>query len=95
MEHANWDEQAYKELNTYFKIKIELMLQKNPELTANSLELEELVAQFNEEDQERWAEFLKLDKQKMEIDMWNHLNGNGTRFQPGIGFVNPDDDTTW
>lgn len=100
MNLENWNEERYKELNTYFRIIIEQMLRTNSSLVERQqqdtkMDLEELVAHFSEDDQERWAEFLELDKLKMQVDMWNHLNGNGTRFQPGVGFINPDEDTTW
>ncbi|AKD04186.1 hypothetical protein POKO110462_11460 [Pontibacter korlensis] len=95
----NWDEERYKELNTYFRIKIELMLRTNPHLLAqqqeSTLHLRELVAEFNEGDKERWDEFMRLDKLKLEADMWDHLHGKGTRYRPGLGFTNPEDDTTW
>ncbi|MBC5991405.1 hypothetical protein [Pontibacter cellulosilyticus] len=96
----NWDEERYKELNTYFRIKIEQMLRTNTELQeqlqqSSKLHLHDLVAYFSEDDQERWQEFLELDQLKMQKDMWDHLHGKGTRFKPGEGFVNPDDDTTW
>ena len=97
---GNWDEARYKELNTYFRIKIELMLRTNPHLVAQQQEnttmhLQQLVNELSDEDEERWEEFMKLDKQKMELDIWNHLHGKGTRYRPGIGFTKSDDDTTW
>ncbi|MDX5421218.1 MAG: hypothetical protein LPK14_03115 [Hymenobacteraceae bacterium] len=96
----NWDEQRYKELNTYFRIKIEHMLSQNAALKerleeTNKLQLSDLVAQFSADDKERWAEFLELDQLKMQVDMWNHLHGHGTRYEPGLGFTNTEDDTTW
>ncbi|MCX2740743.1 hypothetical protein [Pontibacter anaerobius] len=96
----NWDEARYKELNTYFRIKIEQMLQTNPNLLAqqqesSTLHLQQLVAEFGEEDKERWEEFIRLDKLKMEAAMWDHLHGRGSRYRPGIGFTNPDQDTSW
>ncbi|TPE43277.1 hypothetical protein [Pontibacter mangrovi] len=102
MENPNlehWNEERYKELNTYFRIKIELLLRTNPHLVAqqqeSTLHLQELVAEFSQEDKERWEEFMRLDKLKMEIDMWDHLHGKGTRYRPGLGFTNSEDDTTW
>lgn len=100
MNLENWDEERYKELNTYFRIIIEQMLRTDPELQEElkqkeNLHLSELVAHFSEDDKERWEEFMELDKLKMQKDMWDHLHGRGTRFRPGEGFVNPDDDTTW
>lgn len=92
----NWDAARYKELNTYFRIKIDHMLRTNPELQEQlNMQLSDLVNQFSDDDRERWEEFIYLDKLKMQVDMWNHLNGNGTRYQPGLGFTNPEDDTTW
>lgn len=95
----NWDEERYKELNTYFRIKIDLMLRTDQYLIdqvqqGQNLQLNDLVAQFSEEDQSRWDEFIKLNKIKLEVDMWNHLHGKGPGFQPVFGFVSPED-TTW
>ncbi|MCC9136051.1 hypothetical protein ACFSKU_16390 [Pontibacter silvestris] len=95
----NWNEERYKELNTYFRIKIELLLRTNPHLKdqmqqGHNLKLNDLVMQLSEEDKQRWEEFIVLDKIKLEVDMWNHLNGTGPGYQPGIGFINPED-TTW
>lgn len=103
MENPNlehWDEARYKELNIYFRIKIERLLHTNPQLLAQQQEkgtmpLQQLVDEFSADDRERWQEFLHLDKLKMEIDLWDHLHGRGTRYRPGLGFTNPDDDTTW
>lgn len=91
----NWDEARYKELNTYFRIRIELLLRSDPQLQQDhNLQLSDLVSQFDEDDKHRWDEFMVLDKQKLEADMWNHLNGEGTRFRPGFGFSSPED-VTW
>ncbi|TXK37003.1 hypothetical protein FVR03_16105 [Pontibacter qinzhouensis] len=91
----NWDEARYKELNTYFRIKIELLLQANPHLLRDkNLSLSDLVAEFGEEDKQRWQEFMQLDKLKLEADMWRHLHGEGSGFKPGFGFTNPED-VTW
>ncbi|WP_242919481.1 hypothetical protein [Pontibacter liquoris] len=100
MNPENWNEARYKELNTYFRIKIEHMLRTDTHMQEQleqnpKLELADLVAHFSEEDQERWKEFIALDQQKMKVDMWNHLNGTGTRYEPGIGFTSTEDDTTW
>ncbi|GAB3195251.1 hypothetical protein ABID22_003617 [Pontibacter aydingkolensis] len=96
----NWDEERYKELNTYFRIRIEQMLRTDTLLQeqmqqSDKLHLHDLVAYFSDDDKERWEEFMALDQLKMQKDMWDHLHGKGTRFKPGQGFVNPDDDTTW
>ncbi|WP_187261477.1 hypothetical protein [Pontibacter beigongshangensis] len=91
----NWDEARYKELNTYFRIRIELLLRSDPQLQQNgNLQLSDLVAYFDEDDRQRWDEFLVLDKQKLEADMWNYLHGEGPRFRPGFGFSSPED-ATW
>lgn len=100
MNHDNWDAERYRELNIYFKIIIEQMLRTDQNLQEKmqqnpNFELSELVAHFSGDDQERWQEFIELDKMKLQIDMWDHLNGKGTRFKPGEGFVNPEDDTMW
>lgn len=102
LEHMNLDnrgEERYKELNTYFRIKIDQLLRQDEQLKeqleqSSKLQINDIVTQMNEADQERWTEFLKLDKLKLEVDMWNHLHGIGTPFQPGLGFNSPED-TTW
>lgn len=99
MKLENWDEERYKELNTYFRIKIDQLLRQDGQLKqqleqGSNLQVKDIVAQMNDDDQERWEEFLKLDKLKLEVDMWNHLHGIGTPFQPGFGFNSPED-TTW
>ncbi|WP_347159091.1 hypothetical protein [Pontibacter chitinilyticus] len=99
MNLENWDAERYQELNTYFRIKIDHLLRTDPHLQEqlqlhNNLPLPELVAQLSEEDQARWEEFLVLDRLKLQADMWNHLNGTGPRYQPGLGFTSPED-TTW
>lgn len=96
----NWDEALYQELNVYFRIRIEQLLQTNAELrerqqNAETMQLEDLVSYFNEEDRERWQEFVELDRLKLQIDMWNHLHGVGSRYRPGLGFTKPDEDTSW
>ena len=96
---GNWDEERYKELNTYFRIIIEQMLRHHEQLKeqveqGRSLEMKDIVAQMNTDDQERGEEFIHLDKLKMEVDIWNHLHGKGTPFKPGTGFNKPED-TTW
>ncbi len=99
MNLEHWDEARYKELNTYFRIKIEQLLRQDEQLRENlvpkkNLDVQDIVAQMHEDDQERWEEFMMLDKLKLEVDMWNHLHGNGTPYQPGFGFNSPED-TTW
>ncbi|QCR23523.1 hypothetical protein [Pontibacter sp. SGAir0037] len=96
----NWNEERYKELNTYFRIKIEHMLRTDPQLQewqqeGRKIDLKEMMAQFPKEDQERWQEFLELDQLKMQVDIWNHLNGKGIPYQPGFGFSNHEGDTSW
>lgn len=99
MKLEHWDEARYKELNTYFRIRIEQMLRQDEQLKeqlerGRNLQVKDIVAQMNEDDQERWEEFIYLDKLKLEVDMWNHLHGRGTPYQPGTGFTSPED-TTW
>ncbi|WP_114779033.1 hypothetical protein [Botryobacter ruber] len=99
MQPENWNEDRYKELNTYFRIKIEQLLRTNTALQekiaeAWNVQLSDLVDHMENEDQQLWEEFLVLDKQKLEIDMWNHLHGTGTRYRPGFGFTSASD-TEW
>lgn len=98
-EFENWDEERYKDLNVYFRIRIEQLLRQDTYLLekmkmGNNLQVNDIVTQMNQDDQERWEEFLILDQQKLQVDMWNHLHGRGTPFRPGSGFSNPED-TTW
>ncbi|PRY12410.1 hypothetical protein CLV24_108154 [Pontibacter ummariensis] len=92
----NWDEEKYTHLNTYFRIRIEQLLRQDPELQQlleqNKAQLQDVVNSMNEDDQERWQEFVELDQQKLQIDMWNHLHGIGTPYNPRTGFRGPDAD---
>ena len=95
----NGDEARYKELNTYFRIRIEQLLRQDEYLKdklkqGHNLQVKDIVAHMSADDQERWQEFLELDQLKMQADIWNHLHGRGTPYQPGTGFSNPED-TTW
>lgn len=63
MENLNldeWDEERYKELNTYFRIRIEQMLRQDDQLKnqleqGTKLEVRDIVAHMNDDDQERWG----------------------------------------
>jgi hypothetical protein len=98
-EPENWDEARYKELNIYFRIRIEQLLKQDTFLLqqqelGKELHLRDIVLQMNPGDRELWEEFLMLDQQKLQVDIWNHLHGKGTPFKPGTGFNNPED-STW
>lgn len=93
----NWDEERYLELNSYFRVRIQILLDTDPHLKQlllqkQSLQLSDLIDQLSNEDKAMWREFLQLDSIKLHIDMRNHLEGKGTPFNPRDGFANPDDD---
>lgn len=90
-ELENWDEDRYLELNTYFRVKIQGMVDSDPyikELIQQEpgLQLQDLIDRMSDEDQELWKEFIRLDRIKLHIDMQNHLEGKGTPFSPRTGF---------
>lgn len=100
-----WDEERYVELNTYFRIRIQGMVDSDPYIKdliqqAPGLQLQDLVERMTEQDQGLWVEFLELDRIKLHIDMQNHLEGRGKPFSPrtGFGSSSPDEDegfSTW
>lgn len=99
MNLEDWNEERYKDLNTYFRIRIEQLLKQDEQLrdqmeSGVDLELKDIIKQMGEEDKERWDEFILLDKLKLQVDVWNHLHGIGTPFKPGTGFHRPED-STW
>lgn len=88
----NWDETRYSELNAYFRIKIKTLLESDPFLREmveqqNSIGLPDLVGRMTLSDQQRWAEFLVLDRIKLQIDIQNHLEGKGIPYNPQHGFT--------
>ncbi|MDX5345976.1 MAG: hypothetical protein LPK19_01905 [Hymenobacteraceae bacterium] len=92
-----WDEDRYRELNQYFRVKIKVMLESDPylqELLAkdNSMQLTDLIDRMPHEDQLLWKEFLELDRIKLHHDMQNHLEGRGTPYNSRTGFTNRSDD---
>ena len=101
----NWDEERYLELNSYFRVRIQILVDSDPYIKEllhqnKALQLNDLIDRLSEEDQKRWHEFLKLDSIKLHIDMRNHLEGKGTPYNPRDGFTSgavDDDDRppTW
>ncbi|MGV3585370.1 MAG: hypothetical protein ACO1OF_00065 [Adhaeribacter sp.] len=86
-----WDAARYNELNAYFRIKIKYLLESDPflmEIIAqqNSIALPDLVDRMSINDQQRWAEFLALDRLKLQLNIQNHLEGKGTPYTPENGF---------
>lgn len=86
----NWNSTRYGELNAYFRLKIKTLLESDPfliELVAKqkSISLPDLVDRMSVSDQQSWAEFLELDRIKLQLDLKNHLEGNGTPFNSEIG----------
>jgi hypothetical protein len=93
----NWDEGRYKELNSYFRMRIQDMVDSDPRikelmLQQNGLQLRDLVNNLAEHEQEMWQEFMKLDQLKLQIDMHNHLHGKGTPYNPLTGFASEEED---
>ncbi|WP_299985655.1 hypothetical protein [uncultured Pontibacter sp.] len=90
-EMESWDEARYIELNTYFRIKIQGMVDSDPYIrelqkAEGGLQLADLIDRMSENDQELWAEFIRLDRIKLHLDMQNHLEGRGTPYTPRYGF---------
>ncbi|MDX5417940.1 MAG: hypothetical protein LPK09_01900 [Hymenobacteraceae bacterium] len=92
-----WDEERYMELNTYFRVKIQSMVDSDPYIKEllkqeSGLQLQDLIDRMSERDQELWVEFIRLDRIKLHIDMQNHLEGRGTPYNPQKGFGNRSTD---
>lgn len=87
----NWDEERYLELNSYFRVKIQSMMDGDPYIKElvrqeKGLQLQDLVDRMSDQDQQLWDEFIYLDRIKLHQDMRNHLEGRGTPYKPGRGF---------
>jgi chemotaxis response regulator CheB len=96
-ELENWDEARYKELNNFFRMRIQDMVDADPHIKElmeqdNGLQLQDIIANLAPHEQEMWQEFIYLDKLKLQIDMYNHLHGKGTPYNPLTGFANEEDD---
>ncbi|WP_205500825.1 hypothetical protein [Rufibacter psychrotolerans] len=88
---AEWDLERYRELNGYFRERINQLLTSDPHLInqvaqGQSLRLEEIVESMTLNDQVLWKEFLQLDQMKMQIDIQDHLEGKGTPLDSQKGF---------
>ncbi|MCC9167019.1 hypothetical protein [Pontibacter harenae] len=101
---SNWDEERYKELNAYFRVNINKLLESDPYLKdilaeKGSLQLEDLVDRMSIKDQQLWQEFLELDRIKLHKDMQDHLEGKGTPYSPRNGFgktsLDDQEEETW
>lgn len=98
---SDWNDERYIELNTYFRVKIQGMVDSDPyiqELIGQDagLQLQDLIDRMSVQDQALWVEFLKLDRIKLHIDMQNHLEGKGTPYSPQRGFGNSlEDNAPW
>lgn len=93
-----WDEDRYMELNTYFRVKIQGMVDSDPYIKElikqeTGLQLQDLIDRMSERDQTLWTEFIRLDRIKLHIDMQNHLEGRGTPYSPQKGFGNRGNDS--
>jgi hypothetical protein len=100
----DWNEDRYLELNAYFKIKIQRLIEEDPYLknlieSQKGLQLADIVERMSEGDQNRWVAFIRLDKIKMQIDLQNHLEGKGKPYDPSKGFyygsTKPDESNPW
>ena len=92
-ESNNWDEARYRELNTYFRVNINILLDSDPYIKdmladKKSLQLESLIERMSVRDQQLWKEFLELDRIKLHMDMQDHLEGKGKPYTPRSGFGN-------
>ncbi|WP_439882295.1 hypothetical protein ACSX1A_03840 [Pontibacter sp. MBLB2868] len=88
---ADWDEERYLYLNTYFRVKIQGLMDGDPYLKElvrqeRGLELQDLIDRMADRDKVLWDEFILLDRIKLHRDMHNHLEGRGTPYKPGYGF---------
>ena len=93
----NWDEERYLELNSYFRVRIQILLDADSHIKQlmeqpQGLQLNDLINQLSDEDQELWREFLQLDSIKLHIEMRNHLEGKGTPYNLRDGFAGSGDD---
>ncbi|WP_210488868.1 hypothetical protein [Rufibacter aurantiacus] len=91
MENKAWDEDRYRELNGYFREKIQHQLSTDPHLQkqiaeGKSLDLTEIVESLTLNDQVLWKEFMHLDQLKMHRDLQNHLEGKGNPLHDKSGF---------
>ncbi|AKQ45629.1 hypothetical protein TH63_08155 [Rufibacter radiotolerans] len=91
MEKPTWNEERYIELNTYFRVRIQQLLETDPHLQKQvadgaSLQLAEIIECMTLNDQVAWQEFLELDQIKMHRDLQNHLEGKGAPLDSKTGF---------
>ncbi|HEY4650259.1 MAG TPA: hypothetical protein VIG72_02545 [Pontibacter sp.] len=102
MANANlneWDKERYLELNAYFRVRIQVLVDSDPYIKelirkGEGMQLSDLINQLSDDDKALWDEFLHLDSIKLHRDMQNHLEGKGTPYNPRDGFSNegPDDE---
>ncbi len=91
---ADWDEARYLELNSYFRVRIQILLDSDPNIKdlvqqGKSLDISDLIDCFSDDDLEMWREFIHLDRIKLHRDLRNHLEGRGTPYNPRDGFAGP------
>ncbi|WP_242928294.1 hypothetical protein [Pontibacter vulgaris] len=92
---SDWDEDRYLELNTYFRIMIQRLVDSDPYIKElqqqdSGLQLQDLIGRMSDRDQLLWEEFIKLDKIKLHQDMIDHLEGRNTPYHPQSGFSRKD-----
>ena len=90
---SKWDEERYIELNTYFRVRIQGLVDSDPYIkqlidSEESLQLQDLIERMSVKDQGLWKEFIELDRLKLYQDMRDHLEGRGTPYSPQKGFGN-------
>jgi hypothetical protein len=93
----SWDEERYLELNTYFRYKIQGIVDTDPHIKdlmkqEEGLQLQDLIERMSQRDQELWKEFIQLDRIKLNQNMKNHLEGKGNPYNPRHGFSDSEDD---
>lgn len=93
IDFSKWDEERYVELNTYFRVRIQGLVDSDPYIkelieTDKNLQLHDLIERMSLKDQGLWKEFIELDQIKLHKDMRDHLEGRGTPYSPQTGFGN-------
>ncbi|MCJ8165037.1 hypothetical protein MKJ04_09295 [Pontibacter sp. E15-1] len=86
-----WDDEKYRLLNAHFRQQINQLLQSDPFLanaatSGHQIQLQDIVYRMSVRDQELWAEFLKLDRMKLDMDIKAHLEGSGKPYHPRTRF---------
>ncbi|WP_192821038.1 hypothetical protein [Rufibacter sp. LB8] len=83
MDATPFNSDRHQELNLYFKELINHQLDTDPYLkeqtqAGRNLDIKEITGSFSPEDQALWEEYLALDQQRMQHDLQQYLEGNGS-----------------